>query len=69
MQCYEYQAMLMYVQAVVEPMKLPIIVDEALAADILEKLFITDMSTLLSLDKRLIRDRALDEQVDVRHAA
>ncbi len=69
MQCYEYQAMLTYVQAVVEPMKLPIIVDEALAADILEKLFITDMSTLLSLDKRLIRDRALDEQVDVRHAA
>ncbi len=69
MQCYEYQAMLTYVRAVIEPMKLPIVMDEALAADILEKLFITDMSTLLSLDKRLIRDRALDEQVEVRHAA
>ena len=69
MQCYEYQAMLTYIQTVLEPLKLPFAVDEAIAADILEQLYIGDLALLLSLDKQLIRAQALGEIVDVRQAA
>ena len=69
MQCYEYQAMLAYVQNALKPMKLPLIMDEALAADIIDKLHVMDISTLVSLDTGLVRATALGNFVETRQAA